>query len=77
MKNNYTEKESRILKRLGDNVRKQRNMLEMSQEELAWQVELDRGYISDIERGERNVSLLVLAKLSKALKLSIEDLTGI
>jgi transcriptional regulator with XRE-family HTH domain len=77
MKNNYTEKESKILKKLGDNVRKYREALDISQDELAWQVELDRSYISDIENGKRNVSVLVMTRLCKVLKVSIQDLTGL
>jgi transcriptional regulator with XRE-family HTH domain len=77
MKNNFTEKESRILKKLGYNVKRLREDLGLLQADLAFQVEVNRSYISDIEGGKRNVSLLVLTKLCKALKVRIEDLTGL
>jgi CheY-like chemotaxis protein len=46
----------------------------MSQEELAERASLHRTYITDIERGARNLSLETMCKLAVALGLSIEDL---
>jgi len=46
----------------------------MSQEELAFRSGLHRTYVSSTERGARNVSLLNIEKLAKALKVSISDL---
>ncbi|MCQ8242193.1 helix-turn-helix domain-containing protein [Rhizosaccharibacter radicis] len=48
--------------------------LGISQEELADRVELDRTYISGIERGIRNPTLLVLLRLAQALQVSPTDL---
>lgn len=45
----------------------------LSQEALALSADLDRTYIPSIEKGERNVSITVLEKLAKALKISIKD----
>jgi len=58
MKNTYSEKDRKFLKKLGENVRKCRMMKDISQEELAYQADLDRTYISGIERGERNISVI-------------------
>ncbi len=46
----------------------------ISQEELAHIAGIDRTYISDIEKGERNVSLLIIQKLAKALDKEIFEL---
>lgn len=46
----------------------------MSQEGLADTVGLDRSYIGGVERGERNISLLNIMKISRALKISAKDL---
>lgn len=46
----------------------------ISQEELANTAGIDRTYISDIEKGERNVSLLIIQKLAKALDKEIFEL---
>ena len=54
-------------KKVGANVRLLREKAEISQEELADRSRLHRTYISDVERGVRNPTVLVLAKIAKAL----------
>ena len=56
---------------LGTAIRTKRNELGISQEELADRAGLHRTYISDIERGARNLSLESIDKLAQALKISI------
>ncbi len=63
-----------ILTVIGNNVRYFRKKLGISQEELGDAAGLDRTYIGGIERGERNVSALNIAKLAKALKVKPEKL---
>ena len=46
----------------------------MSQESLAAAADIDRTYISGIERGVRNISLLTLARIARALHVKISDL---
>ncbi|WP_170316025.1 helix-turn-helix domain-containing protein [Microvirga calopogonii] len=53
---------------LGQNLRKAREALQLSQEELAHEIDIDRTYISGIERGVRNPSLDVIAKIAQRLK---------
>lgn len=43
-------------------------------EYLANIANIDRTYISDIEKGKRNVSLLIIEKLSKSLEVNIQEL---
>ena len=45
-----------------------------SQEKLALEANIDRTYISDIEKGNRNISLEILDTLSKALKIHISQI---
>ena len=52
---------------VGQNVRKRRLEMGMSQEELAHKAGLHRTYVGGIERGERNPSLSSLAKIADAL----------
>jgi len=62
-----------IKKKIGKRLKKLRLERGLSQEVLANIAELDRTYIPGIEKGERNVSVIVLEKLAKALKISIKD----
>ena len=60
--------------RFGRALRSRRNKLGVSQEEFADICALDRTYVGGIERGERNVSLVNLEKLAKALKIPLSEL---
>ena len=59
-----------IRKQVGLNVRKIRRERGWSQEELAFESGLHRTYISGIERGARNPTLLVIDQLAAALKVT-------
>jgi transcriptional regulator with XRE-family HTH domain len=59
---------------VAQNVRVLRLMRGWSQEALADAAELDRSYIGDIERAERNVSLDSLERLAQAFGLTLTDL---
>ncbi len=63
-----------IRKLVGSRVRKLREKLGWSQEELGWQSGLHRNYIGGIERGERNVGVLNIAKLASAFGVRPRDL---
>jgi len=60
--------------RLGRTLRARRRKLGVSQEEFADICGLDRTYVGGIERGERNVALVNLEKLARALKISLSEL---
>ena len=60
--------------RFGKALRIKRHEIGVSQEEFADICGLDRTYVGGIERGERNVSLLNLAKIAKALRVSLSEL---
>jgi transcriptional regulator with XRE-family HTH domain len=70
----YSESEQAILSKLGDNIRKYRKAKGWSQEELAFQADLDRTYIGSMERGERNVAVLNLVKIAKVLGVGVREL---
>lgn len=46
----------------------------LSQESLANQSDIDRTYISDIEKGERNISLKIIERLCETLQISLSEL---
>ena len=52
---------------VGKNVRRLRLQKGMTQEELAFEAEIDLTYVGGIERGRRNPSLMVLVRIAKAL----------
>jgi len=55
----------------GTTIKSKRAELGISQEELADRAGLHRTYVSDVERGTRNVSLISIEKLAQALGLSV------
>jgi transcriptional regulator with XRE-family HTH domain len=61
-------------KLFGNKVRSVRKERGWSQEELADICELDRTYIGGIERGERNVSIMNIAKIAQALGVTASSL---
>ncbi len=60
--------------RFGKALRQRRHKLGVSQEEFADMCSLDRTYIGGIERGERNVALVNIEKIARALRVSISEL---
>jgi transcriptional regulator with XRE-family HTH domain len=61
---------------VGRNVRKFRQQQQMTQEKLAFEAEIDLTYVGGIERGRRNPSLLVLARIADALSVPLVKLLG-
>lgn len=63
-----------IKKRFGLAVKQRRSEIGISQEELSFRAGLHRTYVSDIERGSRNLSLENIEKLAKALEITVSSL---
>lgn len=70
----YTPQETELLIAFGLRLKSQRLKKQLSQEELAAITELHRTYIGSAERGERNVSMLNLYKISSALEIDVDVL---
>ena len=68
------ETQSPDLIRLGENIRRTRISKGHSQEDLAHQAGLDRTYLGGAERGERNLTVLSLLKISRPLQVSLSEL---
>jgi transcriptional regulator with XRE-family HTH domain len=58
----------------GRNVRRARQQKGLTQEELAFEAEIDLTYIGGIERGKRNPSLIVMARIADALSVPLMKL---
>ena len=78
MATEYSKDEQAYLLKVGNRLRELRKQnTGLSQENFARKVGLDRTYVSDIERGTRNISLLNLRKITKALKVKPSDLIDV
>jgi transcriptional regulator with XRE-family HTH domain len=66
--------DSQIIEIVALNVRAARKATGLSQEELAHEADLDRTYISQVERKQRNVTISVLARIAKALRTTPDRL---
>lgn len=64
----------KILISFGEKVRELRKASGMSQEELSFKADLHRTYIGMIERAEKNITLINLDKIAKALEVTISQL---
>ena len=65
--------ENGVLARLGPHIRELRMGRHLSQEALADASGIDRSHMGKIERGERNVTILNLARIAKALDRKLSE----
>lgn len=63
-----------LKEKFGNKIKTLREEKGYSIEYLANISNIDRTYISDIEKGTRNISLLIIEKLAKAFEIKIQDL---
>nr|WP_246752353.1 helix-turn-helix transcriptional regulator [Bradyrhizobium diazoefficiens] len=64
----------RLQDRVGLNIQDLRRAKKLSQEEVAHIAEIHQTYLSGVETGKRNASLLVLERIAKALGVDAEEL---
>jgi transcriptional regulator with XRE-family HTH domain len=63
-----------VLVAFGRSIREARVERGVSQEELAHRADIDRSYMSSIERGEQSVGLMLMARVAKALGVTLSEL---
>ncbi len=63
-----------ISKKLGDNIKKIRTQKKMSQGDICRALDMDRGYMSAIENGKKNITISQLERLAQALGVSVDKL---
>jgi len=68
--------ERRFLRQLGDRVREARQARKLTQSQLADACGLHRTFIGSVERGERNVSILNMRLIARALRVGFSDLVN-
>lgn len=59
---------------VGKRIKFLRNQIGISQEELADRADIDRTYITSVECGKRNVSIVNIEKIAKALDVTLSKL---
>jgi len=64
----------KISEQLGKNMKHIRAKKKMSQGDIARALEVDRGYISNIENGKKNPTISTIQKLANALGVSADEL---
>ena len=62
-----------IKEKVGQRIKELRTKQGLSQEEFAFRCELDRTYITSLERGKRNISLTNLEKIANAFNMSLSE----
>lgn len=71
---NENEVYATAIENLSASIKALRSRQGLSQEQLALVADIDRTFVSQIERGQGNPSVRVIAQLAKALGVSVEDL---
>ncbi len=74
MPNPSRNRQSAALTALGRAIKATRLAQGITQEQLAFLAEVDRGYVGRVERGDNNVAVLTLKKLAKALGTTVSKL---
>jgi len=64
----------KISAQLGQNMKRIRAKKKMSQGDISRALEVDRGYISNIENGKKNPTIATIQKLANALGVSADEL---
>lgn len=71
MDNKYSDEQKIFLNKLGKKIRNIRERKSIAQEKLAILAGIDRSFLGRIERGEKNISVLKLKKIAKALDIPL------
>ena len=72
-----SRKDPEIAHRIGARIRELRDAAGITQETLAWDCSVDRGYVGHIERGDTVPSVPVLAQIARRLGVEVVDIVGV
>lgn len=64
----------KAIRKFGKRVREVRLSFGWSQDDLAFELDVDRSYVSSLERGQRNPTLKTIANVAKTFDLTIAEL---
>ena len=68
-----TQASNNIRATIGLQIKKFRQKINLTQEKLAFKAEVDKTYINEVENGKRNISIVNLEKIIRALEVSFEN----
>ncbi|GAB1857346.1 hypothetical protein MHTCC0001_21820 [Flavobacteriaceae bacterium MHTCC 0001] len=68
------EEDKIYLKKVGKNIANVRKLRDLTQEEVCTELEMDKPYLSSIENGRQNPTLLTLKKLADAIGVEVADI---
>lgn len=63
-----------IKAKIGSRIKEIREQKGISQKDLSYMADIDRSYIASVESGQRNISIVNIEKISKALEVSLSEL---
>ncbi|MGC4100184.1 helix-turn-helix domain-containing protein [Ferruginibacter sp.] len=58
--------------RIGKRIKELRQELKLTQEKLSFKAEVDKTYLNEVENGKRNISIVNLEKIIRALEVKFE-----
>lgn len=59
--------------KIGQRIKKLREAADKSQKDLSYIADLDRSYIASVENGQRNISIINIEKIAKALGVTLKE----
>jgi transcriptional regulator with XRE-family HTH domain len=74
--NRMRQDDIRFLQNLGMQIRFQRNLKGLTQEQLGERAGVSHKYVGEIERGTKKASVVVLVRIAQVLKVPLNDLVG-
>ena len=70
----HSRQDKKVIKEFATNLKAMRKRANLTQEELSYRAGLSSNYIARLERGEINITLTTMVKLSKAFKTTASKL---
>ena len=62
-----------VKSKIGNRIKELRAIKKISQKDLSYAADLDRSYIASVEKGQRNISIINIEKISIALGITLQE----
>lgn len=70
----FSKSHAAVKELLGDNLKRYRKLIGLSQEQLGHKIDADQAYVSRLEAGQLNPTIETISELASALGVSVEEL---